>query len=137
MPYREFTDPAGVAWRVWDTYPSSASNVRAIYAGGWLGFECGSERRRLRPVPDGWVDAPDADLCTWLAQADPVALHQTESYLAVTRPPPPAEGSGSDTTEDTTQTALKQATHSVVERARAVLQIVSQTLAHAREDEKK
>jgi hypothetical protein len=129
MPYREFTDAAGAVWRAWDTYPASASNVRAIYAGGWLGFENGSERRRLRPVPAGWADASDGELERWLADAAPIALHQTETYLSAVRPAPAAEPAPDSSAEDDSQAALRQATHSVVERARAVLQMVSQTLS--------
>ena len=30
--------------------------------GGWLTFECGSEKRRIAPIPAGWEDADDAML---------------------------------------------------------------------------
>jgi DNA mismatch repair protein MutH len=52
---REFVDSAGVAWRVWSTVPA-----RAVLGGtldqGWLTFESSTERRRLAPVPDGWME---------------------------------------------------------------------------------
>lgn len=31
-------------------------------AEGWLCFECGEDRRRLSPIPKGWVRASDATL---------------------------------------------------------------------------
>jgi hypothetical protein len=138
MAYREFTDQAGVLWRVWDTYPSSVSNVRSMYAGGWLGFECDSERRRLHPVPARWADAPDEQLWHWLRQASPVNSRQTEEYLQQLRgaesaaPVPAEEDEGASR-----RTALMDATRSVVERARSVLNAVSDTLANTRGDGEK
>ena len=134
MAYREFTDPAGVVWRAWDTYPSSASNVRSVYAAGWLGFESTTERRRLHPVPDGWADAEDDALCAWLGAAVPVKARQTEEYLNQVRGAPsaaPAEpGTPDDSENAQTRTALMDATRAVVERARSVIRVVSNTLGH-------
>jgi hypothetical protein len=136
MAYREFTDQAGVVWRAWDTYPSSASNVRSVYASGWLGFESTAERRRLHPVPDGWADAGDDALCAWLATAVPVKARQTEEYLNQVRGAPspsaaPAEPLHTDDSENAqTRTALMDATRAVVERARSVIRVVSNTLGH-------
>ena len=136
MAYREFTDQAGVHWRVWDTYPGSASNVRSVYAAGWLGFESDAERRRLHPVPQGWADAPDHQLWEYLRQALPVNVRQAESFLQQVR----AEEPAAPVVEDegaVRRTALMDATRTVVERARSVLNVVSTTLAHARKDEDK
>jgi hypothetical protein len=121
MAYREFTDAEGVQWRAWDTYPSSVSNVRSIYAAGWLGFESETERRRLHPVPAGWDTADEGALWAWLAAATPVAVRQTESFLNQPRPAPESEGSE-------TANSLMDATRAVVERARAVIRVVSNTL---------
>lgn len=135
MAYREFSDQAGVLWRVWDTYPSSASNVRSVYAAGWLGFESDVGRRRLHPVPQGWAEAPDHQLWEWLREALPVNVRPAESFLQQVRaeqPESPAEDEGA-----TRRTALMDATRSVVERARSVLNVVSTTLAHTRKDEEK
>ena len=139
MAYREFTDQAGVLWRVWDTYPSSASNVRSVYAAGWLGFESDAGRRRLHPVPQGWADAPDHQLWEYLRQALPVNVRQTESFLQQARPPEPApaEPPAGEDEGAVRRTALMDATRTVVERARSVLNIVSTTLAHTRKDEEK
>jgi hypothetical protein len=134
MAYREFTDQAGVVWRAWDTYPSSASNVRSVYAAGWLGFESTSERRRLHPVPDGWAEAEDDALCAWLGAAVPVKARQTEEYLNQVRgapSPSAAQPPGTDDSENAqTRTALMDATRAVVERARSVIRVVSNTLGH-------
>lgn len=137
MAYREFTDPAGVVWRAWDTYPSSASNVRSVYAAGWLGFESTTERRRLHPVPEGWADAEDDALCAWLRAAVPVKARQTEEYLNQARgagspsaaPTDPA-ATDDDSAHAQTRTALMDATRAVVERARSVIRVVSNTLGH-------
>lgn len=135
MAYREFTDAAGVVWRAWDTYPSSASNVRSVYAAGWLGFESATERRRLHPVPDGWADAEDDALCAWLHAAVPVKARQTEEYLnqvraAPTEEPPTEEPPAADDSHAQSRTALLDATRAVVERARSVIRVVSNTLGH-------
>ena len=143
MAYREFTDPAGVHWRAWDTYPSSVSNVRSIYADGWLGFESDRERRRLHPVPQGWADATDDDLRVWLGEAVPVAAPQTEQFIrenrrAVERAPAPEVQPPADESDNAqARTALMDATRAVVERARSVLNVVTHTLAQARKDDEK
>jgi hypothetical protein len=36
---------------------------------GWLAFEGAGERRRLSPVPTGWLEASDAELRDLLARA--------------------------------------------------------------------
>ena len=63
---REFTDSAGIAWRVWDTRPTTAA-VRDAYLDGWLTFEQQAPlgrapRKRLVPIPDGWEDLREDDL---------------------------------------------------------------------------
>lgn len=74
MAYREFDDGDGRRWVAWDTYPQSEtlSRVRSDYARGWLSFECGAERRRHVPVPDGWEKLPASALATLLAESTPV-----------------------------------------------------------------
>ena len=37
--------------------------------GGWLAFQSKSERRRLVPIPPGWLEASDAELSGLLARA--------------------------------------------------------------------
>ncbi len=72
MGYREFVDDVGTMWRVWDTHPVAASTLRTVspsYAGGWLTFECESERRRLAPIPAGWEIATRDHMINWGARA--------------------------------------------------------------------
>jgi hypothetical protein len=96
MAYREFEDSEGNAWRVWDVHPSHAerrvgddrrsddrleslkdrrrmSEPRVLMPpelmAGWLCFECGDQRKRLVPVPEGWQSAPAAQLRHWLHEA--------------------------------------------------------------------
>lgn len=78
MPYRQFTDPDGAVWDVWEVRPAAAEEalrrareeragegarwtgvapVNNNLAAGWLCFESGTRKRRLAPVPDGWVEA--------------------------------------------------------------------------------
>ena len=129
-----------MVWRAWDTYPNSTSNVRSVYAAGWLGFESTTERRRLHPVPDGWADAADDTLCAWLGAAVPVKTRQTVEYLnqvrgAATPSEAPAERLTADESENAqTRTTLMDATRAVVERARSVLRVVSNTLGHPDDD---
>ena len=136
MAYREFTDQAGVRWRAWDTYPSSVSNVRSVYAAGWLGFESDGERRRLHPVPAGWADASDGELWEMLREAVPIAVRPAEQLLDHARPTSTGSGPPSPSSEsEQTSSALMDATRAVVERARSVLNAVSSTLAQTRSDD--
>jgi hypothetical protein len=100
VAHRTFTDPAGAAWHVWDTYPSTGSGrlaVAASYAGGWLCFErvagepsepvvvgpaSGLAKRRLAPIPAAWAEAADAELHALLAAAQPVAPRATRARSA-------------------------------------------------------
>jgi hypothetical protein len=66
---REFQDPTGKTWRVWDVYPSPRAKAAAgtddtsqlcapfptrELSDGWLCFESGTEKRRLAPIPPEW-----------------------------------------------------------------------------------
>lgn len=62
MAYREFQDSAGLAWKVWDTYPTRPEGMDAVWREGWLTFDCGTARRRLAPVPKGWTEAEPSRL---------------------------------------------------------------------------
>lgn len=42
-------------------------------AGGWLTFECPTEKRRLAPIPQHWEELADADLERLCLAARPVA----------------------------------------------------------------
>jgi len=88
MAYRDFADSAGVQWKVWDTYPHSAANVRPAYSAGWLSFESDVERRRLQPVPPGWAEATDDELWEWLARATVVRILELDRILEDLTPHP-------------------------------------------------
>ena len=45
-------------------------------SGGWLCFESEKEKRRLAPLPPAWEDAPDDELATLWARAEPVTRRQ-------------------------------------------------------------
>lgn len=42
------------------------------FAGGWLAFDCGGEKRRLVPIPAKWDDLPDEKLMQLWKRARPV-----------------------------------------------------------------
>lgn len=122
MAYREFTDEGGTTWRAWDTYPGSAANVRPGFEGGWLGFECEGERRRLAPVPDGWEEASDAELREMLARAQP--NRPTRAVPADATPAPePAAAPDTPAADDGVSRS-----RAVLERVRSVLSAVDRTL---------
>jgi len=73
---RYFIDQAGTEWRVWDVNPAihvrraSVAPQRSLKVPeGWLCFEAAGERRRLSPIPFGWEDASDDELCAFCANA--------------------------------------------------------------------
>jgi hypothetical protein len=45
--------------------------ARPEFLSGWLLFTCGTERRRLAPLPPGWRQAPEAQLRRWCDDAAP------------------------------------------------------------------
>ena len=57
MPIREFTDSAGVTWRVWQTVPRATSVYDEALRSGWLTFETAGMRKRLVPIPRKWEEA--------------------------------------------------------------------------------
>lgn len=79
---REFEDGDGIRWRVWDVNPAiharSKTPKRAFTVpDGWLCFESDGERRRLTPVPAGWMDADDESLVDLLDIAEVVPRRDT------------------------------------------------------------
>lgn len=59
MPHREFLDSQGRRWEVWEVHPRvEARPVLPELAEGWLAFESSWEKRRLAPIPRGWLDFP-------------------------------------------------------------------------------
>lgn len=87
MPTREFTDSKGVLWRVWDVTPevlhpsTRAEEYMEPWAGGWLTFECDSEKRRLlAPYPTRWFEyeLPQIEkLCEMASRVDAVRVANT------------------------------------------------------------
>lgn len=71
MPIREFSDAAGVRWRVWSTVPST-TGVMGTMQLGWLTFESAQERRRLVPIPPAWEEASPAELRAYCARGEPI-----------------------------------------------------------------
>lgn len=72
---REIHDVRGARWAVFSVYPSTAHGrptVRERFRGGWLSFDCGSETRRVAPIPADWQRLTDADLLSLCAQAEVV-----------------------------------------------------------------
>ena len=75
VPIREFTDAAGVRWRVWSTMPFT-TGVAGSMQRGWLTFESGELRRRLVPIPPNWENAADAELCRFCAAAEATSANR-------------------------------------------------------------
>jgi hypothetical protein len=76
MASRNFTDPNGMHWQVWNTVPISGAVINPGFDKGWLTFE--SEMgalRRLAPVPAGWEDLPDERLVLLLRRSTEVPRH--------------------------------------------------------------
>ncbi len=57
--HRLFDDVRGVTWDVWAVYPegrpSQLSALPGTFQTGWLVFESLTEKRRLSPIPSGWL----------------------------------------------------------------------------------
>ena len=69
MAHRDFRDPDGRRWEVWDVYPTSSISGHAPgvllnedTAEGWLAFQSGREKRRFYRPPSGWEAMSDGEL---------------------------------------------------------------------------
>jgi hypothetical protein len=96
MGYRRFDDEQGRSWEVWEVHPAlverrlnadrrmtaradedrrEAGDVRfpipRELEGGWLTFQCETERRRLSPIPAQWLALSDEDLTLLAKNARP------------------------------------------------------------------
>lgn len=134
MGYREFTDSAGVSWQVWDTRPDRTVNVRAPYAAGWLSFECETERRRLQPIPEGWEEASDDAIGTWLGEAESIRRIQLPGEVEAA--PAADTGDSTDTAPHSRKEALMESTRSAVRRARAVIDAINAVVERDRSDDR-
>lgn len=80
MAARSFSDPDGRVWQAWHVDPSdhvdwperARRHLPANMAEGWLCFESGTEKRRLRPVPAGWASGSEDDLWSYCCRAEAV-----------------------------------------------------------------
>jgi len=78
---RYFEDVDGRHWQAWAVRPGAQVSVTqhlntptgGVDAEGWLAFQCDEtgERRRLRPAPDSWEEAPPSALRAWCEEAQP------------------------------------------------------------------
>jgi hypothetical protein len=93
---RTFADDGGVVWQVWEVRPSLMERRRmrerrgaprsdaprrqstaprpltAVHESlreGWLAFRSDVEHRRRAPIPNGWTELSDRELCTLLDSA--------------------------------------------------------------------
>lgn len=97
MSYREFSDADGRTWEVWEVRPTMIERRQVddrrrqprdfsdrrgaelqfrLLGGlreGWLTFQCGPERLRLTPIPEGWMTLPDDTLRALSTRATPVS----------------------------------------------------------------
>jgi hypothetical protein len=71
--HRFIDDARGVRWDVWAVYPegrpSQLSALPGSFQAGWLVFESASEKRRLSPIPAGWLTLPTVELQQLCEQA--------------------------------------------------------------------
>jgi hypothetical protein len=86
MPSRNFADPSGMNWHVWNTVPISGAVINPGFERGWLTFESElGALRRLAPVPEGWEDLPVERLVLLLEKSKVVPRH-TAPMRRVTPP---------------------------------------------------
>jgi hypothetical protein len=94
---RQFTDPAGRLWQVWETVPETPREERAFRQNarlladaarvsegredGWLTFMTENEKRRLSPIPPQWAQASDTELADHLARAERVSLSEAAARV--------------------------------------------------------
>ena len=80
MAVRTFTAPDGTAWQAWTVIPGEHAewptharrHLPETLAGGWLCFECTTEKRRLNPIPPGWEHGSEGELWGFCLGATPV-----------------------------------------------------------------
>lgn len=80
MAARTFEAPDGTTWTAWAVIPGQVSEFRSTsgshlprqMADGWLCFDCGTEKRRLVPLPGNWAERTNAELWFLCRAAEPV-----------------------------------------------------------------
>src|SRR5687767_11016555 len=96
-PFRVFRDSESVEWKVWEVVPFTIASGReerrgrpvpdtafgraseerrrhnrerrASWEQGWLLFETGDQRKRLRPIPPDWQGATESELASMCQRA--------------------------------------------------------------------
>jgi hypothetical protein len=63
----------GDRWTVWEVWPQgfTGRRVRDELQAGWLAMHFDSQKRRVTPIPDGWVDWTDDELANAVREAKP------------------------------------------------------------------
>ena len=91
MPTREYRDPTGRVWEVFEVHRLGhrPNAVRPALKSGWLAFVSAGEKRRLPEYPDGWTEMSDPEIQALLD----AAFLAPEARYPVMRPgaagPPP------------------------------------------------
>jgi hypothetical protein len=64
MPSREYRDPSGTLWDVFEVHRINhrPNTVRPALSSGWLAFVSPAEKRRLPEYPTDWVHRTDDEL---------------------------------------------------------------------------
>ena len=72
MALRDFTDPDGTHWQVYDVRPDGAGRmVTPGLEDGWLVFESATHKCRIVPPPPDWETCPDEELLRLMRSCDP------------------------------------------------------------------
>jgi hypothetical protein len=72
MALREYTDPDGTKWQVYDVIPQSAARaLTPDIKEGWLVFECDTRKVRVVPTPDDWESCSEEQLRLYLRSGTP------------------------------------------------------------------
>jgi hypothetical protein len=95
MAMRDFTDSAGIAWRVWNTLPARGAVFDDTLKGGWLTFESADARKRLAPIPRGWEEA-SVERLDLMCRAAEVVRRRTGPAPLTPDPDAPQESDRSD-----------------------------------------
>ena len=80
---KNFRDSTGMEWTVFEVRRAVSakgdwSYLPSGFSDGWLCFECGEEKRRLAPVPEGWDRADDETIEQWCCSAKPVVRRKND-----------------------------------------------------------
>jgi hypothetical protein len=77
MALRDFNDPSGTTWQVWETVPERTEGLSERFRRGWLTFDNGRDRRRLAPIPMNWATLAEERLGLLLRIADTAGPHDS------------------------------------------------------------